>query len=213
MDDQRKVKKMPMKLDSRQYRAAELGLIDSAQTRRIDTEYYVEGYATTFAPYELYRDETGQPVYEYFPQEAFANTDMSDVIMQYDHEGRVFARMSNGSLLVEVDEHGLFVAADLGRTAAGRALYEEIEQGMTCHMSWGFRTDDYEYDKKTRTITHKAIHKIYDVSAVSLPANEQTEIHARAFADGVIEQVQQELRAQELERQKLALRITLEVEK
>lgn len=48
---------------------------------------------------------------------------MSDVILQYDHEGRVYARTSNGTLLIEPDEHGLFIAADLVAAAKHRANF------------------------------------------------------------------------------------------
>ena len=33
---------------------------------------------------------------------------------------------------------------------------------------------------------HRTVKKIYDVSAVSIPANDNTEINARSWADGVI---------------------------
>lgn len=41
---------------------------------------------------------------------------MSDVILQYDHNGRVFARTTNNTLVVEADDTGLFMAADLSKT-------------------------------------------------------------------------------------------------
>ena len=58
------------------------------------------------------------------------------VVMQYDHEGRVFARLSNGTLQLESDEHGLKVRADLSGTELGRNLYEEIKGGYTTKMSF-----------------------------------------------------------------------------
>lgn len=173
---------------------------DQAQTRalsvfssvsgakRIDTERYVEGYAARYEPYVLYYDHDGQPVYERFEPGCFADCDMSDIIFQYDHEGRVLARTSNGSLLVSVDENGLFMAADLDRTENARNLYEDIDAGMVTKMSWRFRPGNCYYDKDTRTIVHLTVKKIYDVSAVSIPANDNTEINARAWVDGEIAQ-------------------------
>ena len=66
-------------------------------------EKRVEGYASTFnEPYVLYEDDW--IVYrEQVAPNAFDNADMSDVIMQYDHAGRVFARISNGTLSVDPD--------------------------------------------------------------------------------------------------------------
>jgi len=158
------------------------------ETRRIDSEHYVEGYAARYEPYVLYYDYDGQPVYERFERGCFDNCDMSDIIMQYDHEGKVLARNSNGSLIVEATDEGLFVAADLGRTEAARDLYADIEAGMVTKMSWRFRCGNYYFDKDTRTIVHLTVKKIYDVSAVSIPANDNTEINARAWVDGEIAQ-------------------------
>lgn len=161
-------------------------LSSNPAAKRIDTEHYVEGFAARYEPYVLYYDYDGQPIYERFERGCFDSCDMSDIIMQYDHEGKVMARNTNGSLIVEVNDDGLFVAADLGRTAAARDLYADIEAGMVTKMSWRFRVGNYYYDKDTRTIVHLTVKKIYDVSAVSIPANDNTEINARAWVDGEI---------------------------
>lgn len=156
------------------------------EVKRIDSSYYVEGYAARYEPYVLYEDYDG-PIYERFEPGCFRDCDMSDIIMQLNHEGTVMARMSNGSLIVEPDDVGLFTAADLGRTEAARRLYEEISTGMITKMSWGFVLGEYGYDAASRTIVHRSVKKIFDVSAVSIPANQNTEINARSWADGVID--------------------------
>lgn len=150
------------------------------ENKRIDTQYYVEGYATTFEPYVLYRDYQGNDVYELIERSSLDNADMSDIIFQFDHGGMVYARTSNGSLIVEVDEHGLFVAADLGRTEAAKRLYDSIQAGMVTQMSWRYMVDEESYNRDTKTWTTRKVSKIYDVSAVSIPANDQTSIEARA---------------------------------
>ena len=156
------------------------------EAKRIDSSYYVEGYAARYEPYVLYELEDG-PVYERFERGCFDGCDMSDIIFQLNHQGTVMARQSNGSLIVEPDENGLFTAADLGRTEAARRLYEEISTGMITKMSWGFILGEYHFDQATRTIVHTKVKKIFDVSAVSIPANNNTEINARSWADGVID--------------------------
>lgn len=170
----------------------------------VEDDKIVEGYATTFEqPYRLYgfKDKNGtHEVYEQVSRSAFSDTDMSDVIMQYDHQGRVFARLSNGTLSLDVDEHGLKVRADLGGTEIGRQLYEEISGGYTNKMSFGFTVTDDDIvpdgDNYLRTI--KAVGRLFDVSAVSLPANDLTEISARSHCDGVIAEIEAErLRAEE----------------
>lgn len=182
---------MPYKPKERQYRTLESLITKSDTTGAEENKsYIVEGYATTFTPYELYRDEFGNVVYEHFTPEAFDGVDMSDVIMQYDHTGRVFARTSNNTLKLDVDDTGLKITADLGRTESSRALYDDIAAGLITKMSWGFSYDTTqpEFDEKTNTITWGAgtVRKIYDVSAVSIPANNDTEISARALTDRLI---------------------------
>lgn len=145
----------------------------------------------------------GVKVYEQIDRNALNGADMSDVIMQYDHEGRVLARQSNGSLVIESDDTGLFVAADLSKSNASRELFEDINAGLVTKMSWAFTIAEQEYDKESRTRIIKRINKVYDVSAVSVPANSDTLINARSFFDGVIEEEQQEL----LKRKKQVFRI------
>ena len=162
----------------------------------------VEGYATTFnEPYELWRED-GYIVLEQVDKRAFEGCEMDDVIMQYDHAGRVFARGSNGTLSLGTDDHGLHVRADLGGTEAGRQLYDEIAGGYTTKMSFGFRVtedervvkEDHDNGEVTvlRTITR--IGKLYDVSAVSLPANDGTSISARSLGEGIIAEAKEEIR-------------------
>lgn len=194
--------------DQAQTRA--LSVFSSAtDAKRIDTERYVEGFAARYEPYILYYDYDNQPVYERFERGCFDGCDMSDIIFQYDHAGRVLARTSNGSLLVSVEEDGLFMAADLNRTENARNLYEDIDAGMVTKMSWRFRTGNYYYDKDTRTIVHLTVKKVYDVSAVSIPANDNTEINARAWVDGEIAQAAR--REVELEERRRKLRTKIHI--
>lgn len=210
------VVKMPAKPNERQYRAMPvmvraLGADDGKREKRFDTEYYVEGYASTFDdPYVLYEDFDGNEYREIIAPTAFADADMTDVIMQFDHSGKVLARMSNGTLIVEPDEHGLFVAADLSGSQAARDLYEEIANGLVLRMSWCFMIAADEYDRETRTTTITRVKKVYDVSAVSLPADPNTEISARNLLNGVIEQSRKEFarRKGALLRAKACLAIT-----
>lgn len=193
----------------REYRDMTLAAIEAKQDEEDQAEErkVVEGYATTFdAPYVLYEDED-LVFLEQVDAKAFENTDMNDVIMQYNHEGRVFARQSNGTLEVKADDKGLFISADLGGTEIGRELFEEIRGGYTNKMSFGFKVDgedwdeqrkDGEKDRVLRTIT--SISKLYDVSAVSIPANDATSISVRELSDGVIRRAEAErLKAHELE--------------
>lgn len=157
----------------------------NSENKLIDTNYYIEGYAARYEPYVLFNDGE-YDYYEQFDRSCFANCDMTDVIFLYDHAGKVLARLSNDTLIVEPRDEGLFFAADLGKTEAARTLYDEICAGMVTKMSWRFAIGDYDFNPKTRTFTHHTVKKIYDVSAVSIPANNNTEINARSWTDGVI---------------------------
>lgn len=173
----------------------------SLTTRTADNgEMYVEGYATTFNQRYTLLDDPDLTITEEIAPEAFDDADMTDVIMQYDHTGRVFARRSNGTLTLGIDEHGLNIRARLDGTEIGRQLYEEIDGGYTTKMSFGFRIAKQErVVEEDANARHTAVHyritgikKLYDVSAVSLPANDGTEISARSLRDGEIGRLQEE---------------------
>lgn len=192
-----------MKSD-REYRAFQV----NAQ----DDEKRVTGYATTFnEPYTLYSDNDYE-IREVIDPGAFDECDMSDVIMQYNHEGRVFARLSNGTLKLNIDKpKGLEIDADLDGTELGRQVYEEIKGGYTNKMSMGFKVDKsadvwtrQEIDGKTieqRRVMN--VVKLFDVSCVSIPANSGTSIEARSI-DTLVNGVIDELKAERLEIERLA---------
>lgn len=175
----------------REYRKMELNIGEPES-------YNVKGYATTFDTAYTLWDTPDFRIDEIVDAHAFDGCDMRDVIFQYDHEGRVFARTSNDTLQLTPDGHGLQVNAYLGGTEIGRNLYEEIKGGYTSKMSFGFHVEadeikEEEVDGKTiYTRTIKSINKLYDVSAVSLPANDGTEISARSLRDGAIAKLEAE---------------------
>lgn len=184
--------------------------------KRFESDFYVEGAATTFNdPYILFSSD-GIDYKEMIDRHALDGADLSDVIFQYDHDGRVFARTKMGagkpaSLLVEPQENILFVAADLGRTEAAKSIYRDISEGLIYQMSWCFVVDEDSYDRNTHTRTILKIKKVYDVSAVSIPANPSTDISARSaqsFFDGLIEKERRE----SLERKREILKIKLKME-
>lgn len=189
-------------------------MIPQGQTeKRFDTDFYVEGFATTFdKPYLMYEYD-GLQFFEVIDRNALAGADLSDVIMQFDHAGMVYARnkMAKGkppSLLLEPQDGGLFIAANLSLTEEAKRLYASIDAGLICKMSWAFTVSEDAYNKDTHTRTILKIKKVYDVSAVSYPANGDTDISARSYFDGAIEREQREA----LERRKQILKIKLMME-
>ena len=185
-----------------------------------DDKLVVEGYATTFDdPYLLYSEDYDGIHYEMWEQidsRAFDDADMSDVILQFDHCGAVYARTRNNTLQLDTDAHGLHTRADLSKASDGPKLYHDIKNRLIDRMSWRFTiadekrevTEDANSYKILRTITR--VSKVFDVSAVSIPANDATGISARSALDGVIkahEAERLERVRKEQARKRLALRI------
>lgn len=186
----------------REYRT--MAVMAPSEEKRLDSDCYVEGYATTFNdPYVLWTTEDGIEIKEQVDRHALDDADLTDVVFQYNHFGKVFARtkMKKGAsptLILEPQDHGLFVAADLSKTESARGMFEEIETGLVHQMSFGFTVAEDSYDRETHTRTILRIAKVYDVSAVDFPANDGTDISSRDWFNGVIEAEQQE----RLEREK-----------
>lgn len=144
-------------------------------------EYRVKGTAVVFnTPTVLYECD-GVKYYEIIDRHAFDGCDLSDVIFNYNHGGKVVARLRNKTLALHVTERGLEVEADLSGTQAGRELYEEIDGGYIDKMSFSFSVREAKYDSVTHTRTITKVKKLYDVSAVDIPAYEETSISARSF--------------------------------
>lgn len=202
--------KLLRKLESgREFRNMEFNAVD-------DDKKIVEGYATTFGqPYLLYESDDYK-VFEVVDSRAFIGCDLSDVIMQYDHMGRVFARNKNGTLTFNTDSTGFKIRGDLSGTQLGSQIYEEIKGGYSDKMSISFTiakdkresiTDENGITTVTRTILQ--IKKLYDVSVVSIPANDMTSISARSYCDGLIAELKAERlkRALNIEKLKLLMEV------
>ena len=102
----------------------------------------------------------------------------------YNHAGKVVARLRNKTLALDINERGVDIEANLGGTTAGRELYEEIDGGYVDKMSFSFTVREAKYDSTTHTRTITKVKKLYDVSAVDIPAYNETSIAARGFFPG-----------------------------
>ena len=204
---------MPIKPE-REYRTLELRKAESREGE--EKSYIVEGYATTFNEvYELYRDGK-YVVKEEVDRDAFKNSDLSDVVFQINHEGRVYARTRNGSISLDMDDHGLHHRTDLGLTSSSRSVYEDVDAGLYDRMSFAFTVTKDSYTEEeldngdiilTRTILE--VGKVYDISVVDFPANPYTDISARSkdSIDGEIKRFEAErLHEQEIKEKREALK-------
>jgi HK97 family phage prohead protease len=186
--------------ENREYRQAPMFEVRAAAEGE-EKSYEVSGYATTFNDeYVLFESDGIQYKEQILADAIDENTDLSDVIFVKDHEGTVFARTRNNTLVLEKDEHGLKVRADMSKTPTAREAFEEIAAGMYDQMSFAFTVDDDEYNSENHLRTIRHIKKLYDTSFVSFPANPGTDIGVatRSRFDGFIEAEQ----AERLEREK-----------
>lgn len=144
---------------------------------------------------------------------AFDSADMSDVVLNIDHVGKPAAKTRNGTLKLDVRSDGLYMDADLSKNATGRELYEDIRNGFYDRMSFAFTVEEDEYNRDTRTRTITKIKRLYDVSAVTFPAYEQTSIQARSFFEAEADREAREREAEDkaaevAHRQRVAARIS-----
>lgn len=196
------------KPNEREYRS-----LDIPDMKDKEDDYIVEGYASTFEAYDLFEID-GIMYREEIDPHAFDEADLSDVVFQVDHEGKVLARTSNGAIELSVDDHGFHHRTNLGLTSSAKEVYEDIKVGNYQKMSFSFIVREDSYDKETHTRKILKIEKVYDISAVSFPANPGTEINisTRDYFNGVIEAEKAERLESEkrkLAREKLALKMKL----
>lgn len=144
---------------------------------------YVHGVPVVFNTPTCLFEYEGVKFYEQIDRHAFDNCDMSDVIFNYNHGGRVAARIRNNTLKLAINDVGMEMDAFLGGTQFGRDLLEDIRGGYIDKMSFAFvvAEDGEEYDQATHTRTITRIKKLYDVSAVDIPAYDTTSISVRDF--------------------------------
>ena len=172
MNEKEKIQEELRKLrDDRMYRTV-MNLKTRAETIQDEDgqevqEMIVEGQAVTFES-ETTLFKCGETEYkEVIDRNAFNEADMSDVIFNYNHSGKVVARTRNNTLRLNIDSNGLNIEARLDGTDEGRKLYEEIKGGYIDRMSFCFTIKEESYNQETHTWRVLKIDKLYDVSAVA----------------------------------------------
>lgn len=152
----------------------------------------IEGYPIVFDE-ETYIDLGWEGWYEKVDRNAFANADMSDVCLKYNHNDNVFilARTRNGSLTLTIDDHGVFMHAELIDTTTNRDVYEMVRSGLLTEGSFAFTVEEQEVheigiygaDNYEMHRTIKAIGKLFDVAICPNGAyGDLTEIYARSYS-------------------------------
>lgn len=177
-------------------------------------ERWIEGKAVSFDSPTVLFEIDGIEYKEQIDSRAFEEADMHDVIFNYNHGGKVMARTRNKTLLLEVREDGLYIKARLDGTEAGRRMYDEIKGGYVDRMSFRFSIREESFDQENHMWTVRKIKRLYDVSAVDIPAYDDTSVEARRNsileAEKLAAQEKSERKAAaELQRRRLALKIKL----
>lgn len=171
-------------------------------------EMWVEGYAVRFESPTVLFEYDGTEYKEQIDRNAFEECQMEDVIFNYNHGGKVMARTRNMTLFLEIRSDGLYIRARLDGTEEGRRLYEEIKGGYIDRMSFRFSVREEAYDKQNHMWTVRRIKRLYDVSAVDIPAYDDTSIFARKQAVMDLEERRKRL---ELDKRKKKLQLRLKI--
>ena len=155
----------------------------------------LEGYAIVFEQETLIGDEERGFV-EVISRSALQETLMKDVPLKYNHMDSflILARTKNKSLVLEVDNIGLKVRAELIDTHSNEDVYKMVRSGLLDKMSFAFTVKKQSWDRSGDIPVRRieSIDRLYDVSVVDLPAYEGTSIYSRS-----LDLVETELRALE----------------
>ena len=122
---------------------------------------------------------------------ALNNTDLTDVRFLVNHDTSKIplarSRRNNGNstmqLMVDGDGMGIKVVLDTENNSEARSLYSAVQRGDITGMSFMFGVDDEEWeglDTEHPTRHIRSISSVVEVSAVTFPAYESTEINARS---------------------------------
>lgn len=131
------------------------------------------------------------PFDEIIERGALDKTDLKDVRFLVNHDtskiplARSRNNNANSTMQLSIDERGMAIRVnlDVENNAEAKSLYSAVQRGDISGMSFMFYVDDEEWseiesDHPTRHI--RAISTVVEVSAVTFPAYEDTEINARS---------------------------------
>ena len=146
----------------------------------------VDGQPAIFNQPTMWFELDGVKYYLIIDAHALDEAEMGDVVLNIDHEGKPAAKTRNGTLKLDVRFDGLYMGADLSKNATGRELFEDILNKFYDRMSFGYVIEEVggdTYDPATHTRTILRIKRLYDVSAVTWAAFEQTRISTRVWVE------------------------------
>lgn len=172
---------MPYKPQEREYRSFGQFLAEGAEED--SSKLIIKGTPIVFGQRTCLFEIDGVKYYEIIDPHAPDSADLTDFIFNRNHEDTPYARTKNGSLRYQILSDRVDIDASLDSSdQRHRELYGDIKSGRIDQMSFSFvpYDDGVDYDEASHTFTVRKIKKVYDVSAVTFPAYEQTSVYARS---------------------------------
>ncbi len=198
-----------MEKAKREIRFAELRALDWTDEEK--QNMVVQGRAVVYDSPTMLYEWDGVQYFEVIARGALDGADLTDVPFKYNHSDAVMvmARTRNKTLELMPDDQGLLIRAVLADTTAGRDLYALIKRGDVDKMSFAFSVLEDAYNRETHTRTILKFKRIWDVSAVDIPAYSDTSISARGYFEAQAEAERQAAEAAEKQRKQLIIRTYL----
>lgn len=122
---------------------------------------------------------------------ARAIAEQQDVRALFNHDPNfLLGRLGAGTLRMAEDEQGLRVEIDPPDTQTGREVVELIRRGDIYGMSFGFMAMKESWDSTEDGVALRILEDVdlFDVSPVTFPAYEQTEVAVRSAAEAVLQE-------------------------
>lgn len=150
------------------------------ETRESGEERKIEGYFAVFnSNYDIWDDMS-----ESIAPGAFTNTLADDIRALVNHDSTlVLGRTTAHTLELRQDEHGLWGSISINpKDADAVNLYERVKRGDVSQCSFGFDIVKQESEVRDDGHVHWTIRevKLYEVSCVTFPAYEETNVSARS---------------------------------
>ncbi|MCD3234319.1 HK97 family phage prohead protease [Clostridium botulinum D/C] len=157
-----------------------------ADIRAVEGDSSIDGHPAVYNQVA----NIGDCFYEVIEPGAFDNTNFDDVLFSVNHDldkiplARSRRNNGNSTMLIKLDEKGLYFKADLDteNNSDAKSLYSSVNRGDMNGMSFIFyikeeRWENLHSDMPTRHITD--IDRVIEISAVSFPAYTGTDINTR----------------------------------
>lgn len=178
----------------------------------------IEGYALKFNT--LSQPLMGGYFVETLDSHCLDDTDMSNVVATFNHDESKLLGRSGVNLTLEKDKVGLRFKIDLPNTTLANDVLEEVRMGILSQCSFAFTMPDDKADVWERSNeddaeykrTVLAIDKLYDVSIVTTPAYEDTNVEVGSRSKQAVEKLKDKslTKVRELKRREVLRKLNLQ---